>query len=270
MKSKIAETLKMNFDPVAILWTDSLPEDALQFKGVGGGCIMSMFAQAAAKGKIAAFSRTAIGCFGGSIGLGFGKSFEGYPMGVEAFKYFLSTGIESSGNKEMVEKAKKIGKSEIAELFLKGEGYKKSPELVGKFLENLPDIEVPTKYVVFKPLRDLAEGEEPKVISFAANPDQLSALVTLVNYDKEGNENVIVPWGAGCSQIGIYAFRESESENPRAVIGLTDLDPRMAVRGLLGKDILTLTVPYRMFLDMEANVTGSFLDRSLWKKITRD
>jgi hypothetical protein len=38
-KSKIAETLKMDFEPVAILWTDSLPEGALQFKGVGSGCI---------------------------------------------------------------------------------------------------------------------------------------------------------------------------------------------------------------------------------------
>lgn len=36
---------------------------------------------------------------------------------------------------------------------------------------------------------------------------------------------------------------EAKSETPRAILGLTDLEPRMAVRGLLGKDILTLTVP---------------------------
>jgi len=44
----------------------------------------------------------------------------------------------------------------------------------------------------------------------------------------------------------------------------------MAVRGLLGKDVLTLTVPYRMFLEMEANVKGSFLERSLWKTLVSD
>ncbi len=267
MKSKIAETLRLKFEPVAILWSDCLPEGSLQFKGVGAGCIMSMFAQAAAKGKTSAFSKTTFGCFGGGIGLGFGKQYENFPLGVEAFKYFLSTGLESSGKEDMVEGAKRLGNKEMAEYFLKGEGYKKSPNMVGKYLENLPTMDVPSKYVVFKPLRDLAEGEEPVVISFVANPDQLSALITLVNYDKEKNDNVIVPWGAGCTQIGILAFMEAKSETPRAILGLTDLEPRMAVRGLLGKDILTLTVPYRMFLEMEANVEGSFLERSLWKRM---
>jgi len=41
----------------------------------------------------------------------------------------------------------------------------------------------------------------------------------------------------------------------------------MEVRCLLGKDVLTLTVPYSMFLEMEANVEGSFLERSLWKSM---
>jgi hypothetical protein len=63
---------------------------------------------------------------------------------------------------------------------------------------------------------------------------------------------------------------EAESENPRAILGLTDLEPRKAVKGLLGKDILTLTVPYRMFLEMEVNVEGSFLERSLWKSMVGD
>ena len=57
--------------------------------------------------------------------------------GVEAFKYFLSTGLDSSGKEEMVEEVKRLGMKEMAEYFLKGEGYKKSPDLVGKFLEDL-------------------------------------------------------------------------------------------------------------------------------------
>jgi len=267
MKSKIAETLRLKFEPVAILWSDCLPEGALQFKGVGAGCIMSMFAQAAAKGKTAAFSRTTTGCFGGGIGLGFGNQPESSPLGEEAFNYFLSTGLESSGKEELIEGAKKIGSKQIAEFFLKGEGYKKNPDLAGKYMKNLPTLEVASKYVVFKPLNDLAEGEKPVVISFAVNPDQLSALITLVNYDKERNDNVIVPWGAGCTQIGLLAFMEAKDENPKAILGLTDLEPRKVIRGLLGRDILTLTVPYKIFLEMEANVEGSFLERNLWKSM---
>lgn len=270
MKSRIAETLELKFEPVAILWSNCLPEGALQFKGVGAGCIISMFAMVAAKGKTAAFSRTTSGCFGSSIGLGFGKHPENSPFGEEGTNYFLSTGLESSGKEELVAAVKQISNKEMSEFFLKGEGYKKTPVLAGKYMEELPTMEVPKEYVVFKPLKDLAEGETPVVISFVANPDQLSALITLVNYDRETNDNVILPFGSGCTQIGLLAFREAESKNPRAILGLTDLEPRRAVRGLLGKDILTLTVPYRMFLDMEDNVEGSFLKRSLWQGMVRN
>jgi len=48
---------------------------------------------------------------------------------------------------------------------------------------------------------------------------------------------------------------------------LTDLAARKNVIGLLGKYFFTLTVPYKMFLEMEANVEGSFLERSLWKSM---
>jgi hypothetical protein len=267
VNSKIAEILKLKFEPVATLWSNNLPENALQFKGVGAGCIMSLFAQVAAKGKTAAFSMTTYGCFGAGGGLGFGNQYENFPLGVEAFKYFLSIGLESSGNEEILEEVKKIGNKRMAEYFMHGEGFKKSPELVGKFLENLPTMEVPSKYVIFKPLRDLAEDEKPVDIIFVANPDQLSALITLVNYDREENDNIIAPFGSGCSQIGIHAYKEAKSEKPRAVLGLTDLAARKDVRGILGKDTLTLTVPYRMFLEMEANVEGSFLERSLWKSM---
>ena len=75
MNSKIAEILKLKFEPVATLWSNNLPENALQFKGVGAGCIMSLFAQVAAKGKTAAFSMTTYGCFGAGGGLGFGNQY---------------------------------------------------------------------------------------------------------------------------------------------------------------------------------------------------
>jgi hypothetical protein len=76
--------------------------------------------------------------------------------------------------------------------------------------------------------------------------------------------------GAGCHQIGINAFRETQKENPRAVIGLTDLSARKNVRHLLGKDVLTFAVPSRRFKEMEANVDGSFLVRNTWKSLAED
>ena len=75
--------------------------------------------------------------------------------------------------------------------------------------------------------------------------------------------------GAGCHQIGIFAYREAESDTPRAVIGLTDLDARMNVRRQLGDDVLTFTVPFKMFKEMEENVEGSFLEIGTWTKLVK-
>ncbi len=46
---------------------------------------------------------------------------------------------------------------------------------------------------------------------------------------------------------------------------MTDISARRAVRGNLGKDVVTLAVPYNLFIDIESNVEGSFLERDLWK-----
>lgn len=270
MKSKIAGALKLRFEPVAILWSDEKPADALGFKGCGGGCAMVLFAQAAAKGKSAAFDRDNFGCFGGAVGLGFGEQYERFPGGLDAFKYFLSTGLEGQGRGDLEKMARGLGRKEMVEHFLHGEGFKKSPDLVEGFLKELPTMEVPKRYVVFKPLRDLAEGEEPVVVVFLADADQLSALIALASYDRPGVDNVFAPFGAGCHQIGIFVFREARSEHPRAVLGLTDISARKSVRPLLGGDVVSFALPYKRFLEMEANVEGSFVTRSTWKSMMKD
>jgi uncharacterized protein (DUF169 family) len=144
-----------------------------------------------------------------------------------------------------------------------GERYVKNPELAKKFADSLPVMDVPTEYIVFKPLEQLLEGETPRVVIFLANPDQLSALVVLTNYSRETNENVIAPFGAGCHSVCIFPYREAEAEKPRAVIGLTDVSARKQV----DKDILSFTVPFKMFLEMESDVEGSFLENEEWLKV---
>jgi threonine dehydrogenase-like Zn-dependent dehydrogenase len=99
------------------------------------------------------------------------------------------------------------------------------------------------------------------------DPDRLSALVVLANYGREGNENVIVSWGAGCQTIGILAYREARSAKPRAVIGLTDLSARKYLAKQLGHDLMTFAAPFAMFQEMEANVPGSFLERDTWREL---
>lgn len=69
--------------------------------------------------------------------------------------------------------------------------------------------------------------------------------------------------------MGVCTYAESGSENPRAVIGLTDIMAREAVRKQLGKDKLTFSVPFSLYREMEANVPGSFLEKDEWKELSR-
>ena len=119
--------------------------------------------------------------------------------------------------------------------------------------------------LIFEPLAEIdPERTEPETVTFTVDADQLSALVILANYARKGMENVAIPWAAGCQNIGIIPWREAGSENPRAIVGLTDISARKAVRKLLGREYLTFAVPWRMFLEMEDQVGGSFLQRPTW------
>ena len=158
---------------------------------------------------------------------------------------------------------------ESYENFLHGERYVKSPGLVEKFVKSLPLMEIPAKYVVFQPLNDVDSAQEkPQTIIFFVNPDQLSALVVLANYGRGDNENVIIPYAAGCQTIGIYPYREAESANPRAVVGLTDLSARVYIRKQLNDPhLMTFAAPFALFEEMEQNVPGSFLERHTWQSL---
>lgn len=254
MQSKIAKAIEMKYVPVGILLTNEKPEGAFQFKEGRWGCVAAMMG-AAARGKTVAFDRKTYGCIGGGTGLGFGNTYTKFPGGIENF---LSTGNKDFCNSE-------IGKNIVSNMpaLEHGEGYIKNPELAKKFIESLPMTDVPTEYIVFKPLESFAEGEIPKVVVFLVNPDQLSALVVLANYGREDNCNVIAPFGAGCHSICIIPYNEAEAEKPRAVIGLFDISARKCV----DKDILAFSVPYKMFEEMEGNVAGSFLERHEWHRV---
>jgi uncharacterized protein (DUF169 family) len=144
----------------------------------------------------------------------------------------------------------------------------KSPEQVRGFIDCLPMVDIPARYVVFKPLEEVDPAvDKPQVIVFFADPDQLSALVVLANYGRGDNENVMMPYAAGCQTIGIYPYREARSERPRAVVGLTDLSARVYVRQQLDGNLMTFALPLAMFEEMEANVEGSFLESHTWKTL---
>lgn len=268
MECSIASALRLKHHPVALLWTDDKPDDPLQFHQDKWGCVMAMFAQAA-MGRTAVFDQETFGCLGGGVGLGFGNQYVNWRGGIDCFYGFLSNGnAKREDAEEIAEQIARTGRKVAVERFLHGEGYVKTPELAKTFVALLPMIQIPTRYIVFKPLKDVTgETETPVVVVFPANPNQLSALVSLANYGRGTMDSVILRPSAGCQSIGILAYREALDDNPRAIIGLTDLAARTYTAPTLGNDILTFAVPMKMFLEMESNVHGSFLEKETWRSL---
>jgi hypothetical protein len=270
MKSAIAQAINLQTEPVALLLTDEKPVGAIQFEPGKWGCVMSMFGAAATKGRTAVFDRESYGCFGGGFGLGFGNTYKSFPGGIEGFCNFLSSGNEGWEQGRKIGEGMKAGgaRPEFVHHFLHGERYKKNPELVREFVAALPETEIPTRYAAFVPLSEIdpAKGE-PASVTFVVNPDQFSALVVLASYDRPGLENVSTPFVAGCTAIGILSYREANSLQPRCIVGLIDLSARKYLQAQAGRDALTFTMPYRRFLEMEANVPGSFLEQEPWQSL---
>lgn len=268
MESKTAEAIGLKHGAVAIMFTDEKPEDATQFREGRFGCVMSMLA-AATRGKTAVFDRKTFGCPGGGTGLGFGNQYPNFPGGMEFFCRFLSVGNRHwEPGMQIAEQIKPFVNEEIYDDFVNGEAYVRTPELVMKFVECLPIVDLPCEYVVFRPLHEVdPELDKPEVVVFLADADQIAGLVVLANYDRDDNENVIIPHAAGCQSIGIYAYREASRELPRAVVGLTDPSARVQIKRQLKDDLLSFAMPFAMFKEMEANVPGSFLERNTWREL---
>ncbi|MCE5265070.1 MAG: DUF169 domain-containing protein [Deltaproteobacteria bacterium] len=268
MKSRIAKAIETKHPPVALIWTDEKPEGAMQFQEGRWGCVMWL-AASAATGRPAVCDAATFGCVGGGVGMGFGDRYKSFPGSEEGFCRFLSSGIEGwEEGAAVAEMVKPFMRGESYDNFIHGERYIKTPELVKRFLESLPITQIPKRYVLFQPLDDTdPEKEAPETVILFADPDELSALVVLANYGRGDNENVIIPFAAGCQAIGIYPYREANRERPRAVVGLIDLSARVCVRKQLGGNVLSFAMPFSLFREMEANVEGSFLRRHTWQQL---
>jgi hypothetical protein len=271
MQSKIATAIGLENHPVALVWADAAPPDAIRFKPGRWGCVVAVFAAAAAKGRVGAFDRQTYGCWGGGVGLGFGNCYQVFPGGVEGFCRFLADGNEvCEEGRRVGEQVAQWGGPRLTEDFLHGERYLKDASVTKRFLQALPLRDIPARYVVVKPLDRADPGHEDiKSVTFFADTDQVSALVILANYTEPDLENVAVPWAAACQVMGIFAYRELERDHPRALLGMTDISARLNVRASLGSKLLSLTLPWQLFTKMEQNVDGSFLHCRTWDELRR-
>jgi hypothetical protein len=148
---------------------------------------------------------------------------------------------------------------------MEGERYIKTPELAREYFGKMKPRQATATYCVFKPIEKFQNKEKPEVVVFFAPPDILSGLFTLTNYALERTDGVQTPFGSGCSAILTHPLREAGKEMPHAILGMFDVSARPMVEN----EILTLAMPYPIFLKLLENVQGSFLETQSWKKVLK-
>lgn len=217
--------------PVACFYSTEDENIPLAKKPQGHVCFIAQLL-AVRRGQSLCFQPDTIGCGGGKRYLGFAGQIN------ERFEYFLSNG-EDGGICER---------------------YKQSPGLVRSLLKSLPRLDIPGKNLIFKRWDKLEESDNPQVITFFVTPDVLSGLFTLANFDNNEPDSVIAPFGAGCTSIIYYPFREFLQHGQRAVIGLFDPSARKCVK----ENILTFSMPIGRFMTLMEEMEQSFLITPSW------
>lgn len=223
--------------PLTFYYTEEEGHAELVKPNTMARCVIGALSHAR-KGRPLCFNVDSVGCPGGKRYLGFSRGL------MPDFEYFLSCGIPGK---------------------IEGERYKKTPEIVKESMNYWPKFEAPAPFIVFKRWDTLEETDSPEVVIFFAEPDVLSGLFTLFNFDEARQDRVFAPFGAGCNTIVQYPYLEAGSDHPRAVIGMFDISARPFVPA----NTLTFAVPIGKLMTMTENTEESFLITKSWRAVQK-
>lgn len=265
MDSAIADSLRPEFDPVAVVWSDTCPDDAFQFKPGRFGCTLYLLAEASRRGKVAAGSRETVMCPGGRAALGFGVGFDASEATLDHHAALFSKGLASARDRAAYEKIMEDMPSHWHDMYAYGERLHCSGDLAREWIHGLPRYDIPNQYVLFKPLGLVEAGEDVRAVIFPVTPIELAALVTLAGSVMPGVDPVQVPKGTDCMGVTVFAYAQADSDNPRAVLGMMGLDGREMMRKRFRDDVFTLTLPMPLFERMEAEAGDSVLQLPSWR-----
>lgn len=269
MESSIVRNLQPEFEPVAVVWSDTLPDGTVQYKKGKFGCTLYLFAQASRRGKITGGNRETITCGGGRAALGLSPEFATSKEDLHNYSAVFSKGLKSVRDRDAYEKRMQAVPESWRHLYEYGERRHCSFELAESWLiHGLPRHDVPHEYVLFKPLSLTSMEDNVSAVIFPVNPIELTGLVMLAGSVMEGTDPVQVPQGPECTGITAFAYAQSESEAPRAVLGMLGVDGRKVMRKRFRDDILTLTLPTPLFNRMEAEADDCVFQIPSWKDLT--
>ena len=133
--------------------------------------------------------------------------------------------------------------------------YKKTLALGCAFYEQVQAPPAGEQYTVMAAIEDIEDEVQIEVVNLWVGARSVTALVTLANFDRSTNDNVIVPFASGCQGLWTIPYKERLEAHPKAVIG--GMDP--TAREYLPPDVLVLSIPANRFMEMVRNIPDSFL-----------
>jgi len=233
----LIENLKLEkYKPCGVYFSDTKPENALEIKKKGNGCIVPLILKAST-GVAFVVSEDSTGWPCSAFYLGF----QDYIF--EGIEYFLS-------NKD--------------DFWRPCEKFIQSPVLAKSLISNINPVKPDKKYVVIKPLEDFSDNEMPESVLFFVNADQLSALSFLIHYDApEQLDRIIAPFASSCMATITYPLKMARNNEERAIIGNFDI----AARTRMPADLLSFALPYLFLEKMAAYIPESFFTTHNWNTI---
>lgn len=144
----------------------------------------------------------------------------------------------------------------------KGKYCKKQSNKIPEWAEQLPTLHAPAPKAVFKRWDRLKERDTPDVVTFIADPNELSALFTMANFEEASPHAAQIPFCPGCASLTLFPMRERFSGALRPIVGMLDVSTRPYVP----QSSFSFSVPFEKFERMVENMDNSFLANETWQK----
>ncbi len=248
METELLRLLHLKTEPVGIFLgnTDaSCDYDASPDKR---NCVIPLL-MAAANGKCVSMNEESCNCPGGATGCCFGDGFTRRNPNIHKM---LSQGFGNPAPPQMPEHMRG------------GERFFCSEELALKWRNSMPFSDKGYPRVVFAPMSRWEEIGLPDAVFVFADPDRISALVTMLGSHNGEALNVLAPFGASCHSI-VYAVEQIGKEHPMAIMGLFDISQRREALA----NCLSLTMPYSIWAELSKDLDKSCLTTQAWRDIEK-
>lgn len=219
-------------EPLGIAYAASPPADALTPAGKRHDCIINYTRMARTQKKAVYFTADVQGCRGGWVYLGFLLP---PPEGIAQFVTTGGPGFE-------------------------GERYMPAPASIHRFFAALDLQPAPAPYCIIQPLSLFTEALRPEFVVFHCRGEALTGLCQLAYFALDAHDAVVMPFGAGCSNILAWPQFYCRQGMAKAVVG--GVDP--SCRPFMKVDELTFTVSFETFQTMLKAAPHSFLHTKTW------